>query len=80
MDRTGLSGRFDFRVEWAPDTAILTTPATPNASQQPFVSVLGANAPNFLRALEEQLGLTIESQLAPAPVLVIDSIEPPTEN
>jgi uncharacterized protein (TIGR03435 family) len=80
MDRTGLSGRFDFRLEWAPDTPILTTPPTPGASQQPFVSVLGANAPNFLRALEEQLGLTIESQLAPAPVLVIDSIEPPTEN
>lgn len=68
MDRTGLSGRFDFQMAWEQD------------SGAPFVSGPELNAPRFLAALQQQLGLTIESQTAPAPVLVIDSIEPPTEN
>jgi uncharacterized protein (TIGR03435 family) len=74
MDRTGLDGRFDLTVEWTPDD-------TSQAPQyRPFPSLLAANAPNLLAALEEQLGLRIESQLAPKPVLIIDSIEQPAEN
>jgi bla regulator protein blaR1 len=65
MDRTGLSGRFDFTLEWTPDTAAASSLES---------------SPRFLAALEEQLGLKIESQLAPKPVLVIDSIEQPAEN
>lgn len=68
IDRTGLSGRFEFQMEWEPDRSA------------PEVSGLESNAPRFLAALRQQLGLTIESQMAPAPVLVIDSIEPPAEN
>jgi uncharacterized protein (TIGR03435 family) len=76
IDRTGLTGRFDFHLEWEQDVA--ATSAAP--SGRPFMSVLESNAPRFLAALEQQLGLRIESQLAPHPVLVIDSIEPPAEN
>ncbi len=39
-----------------------------------------APTPRLLAALQEQLGLTLDSQLAPEPVLIIDKIEPPTEN
>jgi uncharacterized protein (TIGR03435 family) len=70
LDRTELTGRFDFRMEWEQD---VTTSAA-------AASGLESKAPKFLAALQQQLGLTIESQLAPATVLVIDSIEPPTEN
>jgi uncharacterized protein (TIGR03435 family) len=73
-DRTGLSGQFDVTLEWAPDAPRQTPPS------RPFNSVLESSAPNLLAALEEQLGLKIESQLVPKPVLVIDSIEQPTEN
>lgn len=74
VDRTGLTGQFDVTIEWTPDV--------PNTSPQyrPFTSVLESSAPSLLKALEEQLGLKIESQLAPKPVLVIDSIEPPAGN
>jgi len=65
LDRTGLSGRFDFTLEWTPD----------NASASSLES-----SPRFLAALEEQLGLKLESQLAPRPVLIVDSIEEPAEN
>ena len=61
IDRTGLSGAFDFTLEWTPFP-------------------LESSAPNFLAALQEQLGLRLDHELAPEPVLVIDRIEPPIEN
>jgi uncharacterized protein (TIGR03435 family) len=73
VDRTGLTGTFDVTFEWTPDTP------NPSPQYRLFTSMLDSNSPNFLAALEEQLGLRIESQLAPRPVLVIDSIEPPAE-
>jgi uncharacterized protein (TIGR03435 family) len=73
VDRTGLDGRFDFTVEWTPDYPVQA------ARFRPYPSLLEANAPNLLKAYEEQLGLRVESQLAPKPVLIIDSIEQPAE-
>ena len=73
VDRTGLAGRFDFTLEWTPDTP------SPSPQFRPFTSVLESSSPRMLAAMEEQLGLKIESQLAPKPVLVIDSIEAPAE-
>ena len=78
IDRTGLTGRFDFHLEWEQDVAANSAASGPS-QLRPFGSSLESNAPRFLAALEQQLGLTIESQTAPAPVLVIDSIEEPTE-
>jgi uncharacterized protein (TIGR03435 family) len=62
VDKTGLSGSYDFTLEWAPDEA-------PDSS-----------APSLVTALREQLGLRLESQESPVEVLVIDSIERPSEN
>jgi len=75
MDRTSLSGRFDLTLQWTLDDA-----APGPARYRPFTSVLESSSPRLLAALQEQHGLKLESQLAPKPVLVIDSIEPPTEN
>jgi len=81
-DRTGLTGAFDFTVEWTPDT--IAPEAL--ASQTPQGTVASQSSsrlryvPNFLAALREQLGLVLDSQEAPARVLVIDKIEPPAEN
>ena len=81
IDRTGLSGRFDFTLQWTPDAAA-PSPAVQSGPPRyrPFASSLESNAPRLLAALQEQLGLKLDSQLAPEPVLVIDTIEPPTEN
>jgi uncharacterized protein (TIGR03435 family) len=81
FDRTGLIGRFDFTLEWTPDP-VGPRPAerSGQAQDRPLASRFESNAPNFLAALSEQLGLRLDNQLAPKPVLVIDKIEPPTEN
>lgn len=81
IDRTGLSGRFDFMLEWTPDQVAPRGAGRAGALQfRPFSSNLESTAPNFLAALEEQLGLQIDSQLTLKPVLVIDQIERPIEN
>ena len=63
-DKTGLTDRYDLKLQWTPDDA----PATDNA------------APSLFTAIQEQLGLKLEPAKEPVSVLVIDHIEPPTPN
>ena len=67
VDRTGLQGAFDFEVRWTPDNARGTAG---NAQAN--------DAPSIFAALEEQLGLRLETQRGPVEFLVIDSVERPT--
>jgi uncharacterized protein (TIGR03435 family) len=69
VDQTGLEGRFDVEYSFSPQ------PQTP-AADSPF----GPEAPMLSVALEEQLGLKLDSRRMQVPVLVIDSIDRPTEN
>jgi uncharacterized protein (TIGR03435 family) len=66
INKTGVAGRFDFHLEFAPD------PGAP--SDDP-----GGGVPLFA-ALQEQLGLKLESAKGPAEFLVIDSVERPSES
>jgi len=70
IDRTGLDGRFDVEYSFAlsrPQNAAQSAPS-PEAP------------PTLLVALEEQLGLKLEAERVSVPVIVIDSVERPTEN
>ena len=69
VDQTGLEGRFDVEYSFAPQ------PPTPGV-ESPF----GPEAPPLFVALEEQLGLKLESRRLQVPVLVVDSIARPSEN
>jgi len=64
VDQTGLTGRFDFPLTFALD---------------PLGKDAGA-APDIFQAVQKQLGLKLESTKALVDVIVIDHIEPPTEN
>jgi uncharacterized protein (TIGR03435 family) len=70
-DNTGLTDFYDFRLEWMPDETqrSVGNPAAANA-----------DGPSLFRALQEQLGLRLESKKIPTRVLVIDKIEKPGEN
>jgi len=72
IDRTGLTGNWDFDLTYAPDRPV--GPLPPGVELPP----VDPNAPNLFTALQEQLGLKLESTKAPIEVLVIDSIEQPT--
>ncbi len=72
VDKTGLTGGFDFDLEFTPDPAA--------AGAQPPAGPTDANMPSLFTALEEQLGLKLLPQRGPVEMLVIDRVERPTEN
>jgi uncharacterized protein (TIGR03435 family) len=73
IDRTGLHGNFDIDLTWTPES-----PASPSADRG--ASESAADAPSIVTALREQLGLALEPSKGRVDVLVIDSVEHPTEN
>jgi uncharacterized protein (TIGR03435 family) len=68
FDRTGLTGTFDFSLEWSPERDIAGAPDQ------------GASGPSFLEALQKQLGFKLVATTAPAEVLIIDHLDHPDEN
>jgi bla regulator protein BlaR1 len=72
VNRTGLTGKYDFTIEWTPDSNVSGANA---AEAQP-----AAQGTTFLEAVKEQLGLRLEPTKAPHDVLVIDHVEKPSEN
>jgi uncharacterized protein (TIGR03435 family) len=81
IDRTGLAGQFDWDLNWTPDN-LPPRPAGLPADQPLTVNgqPVNPNGPTLATALQEQLGLKIESATGPVDVLVIDRVERPTEN
>jgi bla regulator protein blaR1 len=69
VDKTGLSGGFDLQLSFAPEGGRGPAPATPASDP---------SAPSLFAALQEQLGLKLESQRGPMDVVVIESVEQPT--
>jgi uncharacterized protein (TIGR03435 family) len=79
VDRTGLRETFDFELQWTPDRLPPRAPDTP--ADQPLRlngTVVDPNGPSIFTALQEQLGLKLDSQKGPVDVIVIDSVSPPT--
>jgi uncharacterized protein (TIGR03435 family) len=70
VNRTGLTGRYDFTLTFAPDPEVVPLPADSPALQ----------APTFLEALKEQLGMRLDTAKLPVQVPVVDHVERPSEN
>lgn len=84
VDRTGLTGAYDLDVEFTPDPALRgrgmgggLPPAPPAPGSERVVDPAGVS---IFTAVQEQLGLKLDSQRGPVPVLVIESVTQPTEN
>ena len=79
VDRTGLTGSFDLDLSWTPDQMPQMPPGAlpPGAPPLPPID---PNGPSLFTAVQEQLGLKLESTKGPVEVLVIDSVEHPTED
>lgn len=72
LDKTGLTGKYDFFFEFMPQ---FNGPLPPGTDFQ-----TDETAPPFQEALKKDLGLKLESQTGPVDVLVIDHVEQPSEN
>jgi uncharacterized protein (TIGR03435 family) len=72
VDKTGLSGRYDFDLEWAPDETQFSggLPPAPASSQ----------SPPLFEAIQQQLGLKLEATRGPVAALVVDKAERPSAN
>jgi len=68
-DKTGLTGKYDYILEWSPDTGVADADA-----------VAGSSGPTIFTALQEQLGLKLESTKGPVDTIVIDHIDRPSPN
>jgi uncharacterized protein (TIGR03435 family) len=71
ISKTAITGKFNFHLEYAPDEALRRL--LPNDLGEP-------TAPSIFTALQEQLGLKLESAKGPGQFLVIDHVERPSEN
>jgi uncharacterized protein (TIGR03435 family) len=78
VDKTGLTGKYDFVLEWTPDVgAGAGTSGFGDGINSPAPAPGG---PTIFTALQEQLGLRLESQRGPVENIVIDRAEKPSEN
>jgi uncharacterized protein (TIGR03435 family) len=77
VDRTGLAGSFNFKLNWTPTDA-----AAPNGAEA--LPTLGPppeqTGPSIFTAVREQLGLELKATRGSAEVLVIEHVERPTAN
>jgi len=71
IDRTGISGLFDAHLEFARQTS----PVVSSDASEPSDS-----APSIFTAVQEQLGLKLETSQGPVEVLVVDHVEGPSGN
>lgn len=80
LDRTGLTGKYDFKLEWTPDPGqgeIKPGALAPGVEPPPESDSSG---PSIFTAIQEQLGLRLESQKGPMEMIVIDHVEKASAN
>lgn len=80
VDKTGLTGTFDFTIEYSPENggfarSLPPLPARPNPSPP-----RDSQGPSFLEAVRKQLGLKLVSDKGPLQILVVDHVEKPSDN
>ncbi|MGH9240632.1 MAG: TIGR03435 family protein [Vicinamibacterales bacterium] len=71
IDRTGLTGLYDFVLRWAPEQR-------PGGSAGGAPTAAAPEGPSLFTALRDQLGMKLEAQRGPVDYLVVDHIERPT--
>ena len=73
IDKTGLTSYYDYTLKWTPDPGsrgLLASPDAPPPAPDP-------DAPDLFTAVQEQLGLKLESARGPVEIVVIDHVEKP---
>jgi uncharacterized protein (TIGR03435 family) len=77
VDRTGLTGGYDIDLKWTPTPDQLPPGPPPPGVEPPAIDPTG---PSLFTALQEQLGLKLDTERGPVDVLVIERLQHPAEN
>jgi uncharacterized protein (TIGR03435 family) len=80
IDETGLSGRFNFHLTFSRDQTKLPQRLNTTDGQSVPAPASDPSDPSIFTAIQEQLGLKLVSTKRAVEILVIDSVERPSEN
>ena len=80
IDKTGLTGRYDVKLQWTPEGAGNALPGPGAAGAVVPEAPPVDRGPTFITAVQEQLGLNLDSAKAQVDVIIIDSVQKPSEN
>jgi uncharacterized protein (TIGR03435 family) len=80
LDKTGLTGIYGFKLKWMPERNRSAVPSSDAPNGQPAVATSDPIGPTLLDAIQDQLGLKLESGKGPVEIIVIDHIEKPSGN
>ena len=82
LDQTGLKGNYDVSLQWTPDPGSpgMMPGPPPGAGPAPDSPPPDTSGPSIFTAVQEQLGLKLDSTKGPVETIVIDDIERPSEN
>lgn len=75
LNKTYLTGKFDFMLNWAEDR-----PVQPSSADAAVPVAADPTGPSIFTALQEQLGLKLESGKGPVEIIVIEHVERPSGN
>ena len=78
IDKTGLTGKYDLELNWTPDPG--SEPMFKGADSSQHDPAPDSSGPSIFTAIQEQLGLKLQSAKGPVETLVIDHVEMPSEN
>ena len=76
VDKTGLTDKYNFSLDWAPDFSMMKPPAGPMTAPPPP----DLTGPSIFTALQEQLGLKLQAGTGTIDAVVVDHVEKPSEN
>jgi len=80
IDKTGIKGHYDFKLAFSRDGLSNNFPGPPPPTGAPAPLTASDPAPSIFTALQEEMGLKLDSAKGMTEVLVIDSVQKPTEN
>jgi uncharacterized protein (TIGR03435 family) len=80
VDETGLTGKYDISLQWTQDDGSNPMFKGTDGSQQSAEPSPDASLPSIFTAVQEQLGLKLQSSKGPVRVVIIDHVEMPSEN
>ncbi|MFZ0818498.1 MAG: TIGR03435 family protein [Candidatus Acidiferrales bacterium] len=80
LDKTGLTGKYDFAFKFSTVGVMIVSSGADPSMGPPGTYTINSGGPTLFKALQDNLGLKLESGKGPVPVIVIDHVEKPSAN